>query len=203
VRRLWRHCNVRHAFGSAPASKNPNSQNKCPPNLPLDTSAPTTNPWKPKENPRKENEQPLLSRKLKPPTGTASSICRVETRSLKIVAAGTRMQKTSSKLKSRLRKSVNKMEEKRERARGWEQESAGWSARAQARHAKRGGRVRVSVNLRFRVWGEQTGYVDHILRVQIRVPFWGPQMRSLNCCNRTQEQTWKAAFFLFFFYYCI
>jgi hypothetical protein len=44
VRRLWRHCNVRHAFGSAPASKNPNSQNKCPPNLPLDTSAPTTNP---------------------------------------------------------------------------------------------------------------------------------------------------------------
>ncbi len=51
----------------------------------------------------------------------------------------------------------------RERARG--------SARAQARHAKRGASVRVSVNLGFRVWGEQTGDVDHILRVQIRVPF--------------------------------
>jgi hypothetical protein len=30
---------------------------------------------------------------MKPPTGTASSICRVERRSLKIVAARTRMQK--------------------------------------------------------------------------------------------------------------
>jgi len=39
-------------------------------NKPLKTQK-TSYPQVPEKPPRKENEQPLLSRKLKPPTGTA------------------------------------------------------------------------------------------------------------------------------------
>jgi hypothetical protein len=78
-------------------------------NKPLKTQKKPCYPQVPEKPPRKENEQPQEQLQV---------YARVERRSLKIVAARTRMQETSSKLKSRLRKSVNKTEEKRERARG-------------------------------------------------------------------------------------